>query len=79
MTELRWVSLQLPTPLTARVSVFADDPAVHVGRRDAQLLADQEMEARRVQVRTAPQHAVMGETADLPRNVRQNVHCRKAA
>lgn len=54
---------------TAGVPVLADDVPVAGGGGDAELLWEQVPEPRRVQVGAGANHAVLGQPAELPRNV----------
>lgn len=54
--------------------MLADDVPVAGGGGDAELLREQVAEARRVQVGPGAEYAVLGQSAQLPRHVRQDVH-----
>lgn len=54
--------------------MLSDDPAMAAGGVDFQPLAHQEAEAGGVQVGAAANDAVLGEPAELPGHVGQDVH-----
>ncbi len=61
--------------LTAGVAMFSQNPSVEAAGMQAQPLAHQIPEASRVQVGPAADDAVLGQAAQLPGHVCQNVHC----
>ena len=61
--------------LTTSVSMFSQDPPVEAAGVDSQFVSHQEAEAGRVQVGAAADDAVLGEAAQFPGHVGQNVHC----
>ncbi len=64
--------------LTTGVSVLAQDPAVEAAGVDSQFVGHQEAKACRVQVGAAPDDAVLGEAAQFPGYISQNINCRRA-
>lgn len=60
--------------LTARVSMFSNNPTVAARWVNAQLLSHQVTETSRVQVCAAADDTVPGQTAQLPGHVGQDVN-----
>ncbi len=61
--------------LTAGVAMFSQNPSVEAAGMDAQPLGHQIPEASRVQVGPAADDAVLGQAAQLPGHICQNIHC----
>lgn len=60
--------------ITAWVSVLSNDPAVATAGVQVELLSHQVAETGRVQVGAAADDAVLGQTAQLPGYVGQDIH-----
>ncbi len=59
----------------AGVAVLADDPTVRRRRCHVEAARQQEAKARRVQIGARAQNPLLGKAAQLPRHVRQQIHC----
>lgn len=55
--------------------MLSNNPAMAAGRVELQLLAHNVTEPSRVQVGATADHAVLGQTAQLPGHIGQNIHC----